>query len=50
MVEQFTLGLCGLLKMSKLSLVSVNFMALQVTSGSVGEAGRILWYYCMLRI
>jgi len=50
MVKQFTLGLCGLLKKSKLSLVNVNFMVLQVTSGSLGEAGRILWNYCMLGI
>jgi len=50
MVKQFTLGLCGLLKKSKFSLVNVNFVVLQVTSGSLGEAGRILWNYCMLRI
>ena len=42
MVKQFTLGLCGLQKKSKLSLVSVNFMVLQITSGSLGEVGRIL--------
>jgi len=50
MVKQFTLGLCGLLKKLKLSLVSVNFMVLQVTSGSLREAGHILWNYCMLQI
>jgi len=50
MVKQFTLGLCGLPKKSKLSLVSVNFMVLQVTSGSLREVGHILWNYCMLRI
>jgi hypothetical protein len=39
MVKQFTLGLCGLLKKSKLSLVSVNFMVLQVASGSPEKWG-----------
>jgi len=50
MAKQFTFGLCGLLRKSKLSLVSVNSVVLQVTSGSLGEAGRILWNYCVLRI
>jgi len=42
MVKQFTLCLCGLLKKSNLSLVSVDFMVLQVTSGSLGEDGAYL--------
>jgi hypothetical protein len=50
MVKQFTFGLCGLLRKSKLSLVSVNSVVLQVTSDSLREAGRILWNFCMLRI
>jgi len=50
MAKQFTLGQSGRLKLSKLSLVSVNFLVLEVTSGSLGKAGRILWNYCMLRI
>jgi len=50
MVKQFNLGLCGLLKKSKWSLVSVNFMVLQVASGSLGDAERILCNYCMLWI
>jgi len=37
MVKQFTLGLCGLLMKLKLSLVSISFMVLQVTSGSLRE-------------
>ena len=49
MVKQITSGLCELLKKVKLSLVSVNFFVLQVTSVSVGEAARILWNYCVLR-
>jgi len=50
MVKQFAFGLCGLLRKSKLSLVSVNSRVLQVTSGSLGKVGRILWNYCLLRI
>jgi len=50
MVKQFSAGLCGLVKKLKLSLVSVNFFVLQVTSGSHGEVGRVLWNYFMLRI
>ena len=50
MLKQFAFGLCGLLRKSKLSLVSMNSMVLKVTSGSLGEAGRSLWNYCMLRI
>ena len=50
MAQQFTFGLCGLLNKSKLSLVSVNCKVLQVASGSLGEEGRSLWNYCMLRI
>ena len=50
MAKQFTSGLCGLLKKSKLSRVSGNCFMLQETSGSLGEAGRILWNYCMLQI
>jgi len=42
MVKQFTLGLCGLLKKSKLSLVSANFMMLQATSGSSQRSGAYL--------
>ena len=48
-VKQFPLGLCGLLKKMKLSLVSLNFLVLQVTSGSLGEAERIfLCRTCMV--
>jgi len=50
MVKQFTFGLCGSSEEVGLCLVSVNFMVLQVTSGGLGEAGRILWNYRMLRI
>jgi len=32
------MGLCGLVRKSNLSLVSVNFMVLQVASGSLGLA------------
>ena len=46
MVKQFPLGLCGLLQKSKLSLVSVSFMVLQVTSGSLGEVRCILCISC----
>jgi len=35
-VKQFTLGLCGLLKKSKLSLVSVNFVVVQGGTNMTG--------------
>ena len=42
MVKQFALGLCGLLKKSKLSLVSVNCMVLQVNIWQSRRSGAYL--------